>query len=331
MTQFVISFFDFARNKALICSSAVASRVLLYIVTIRMNQEFPYQHIVFGGGGFAATVYIGVIRYLQQEGYDKSITHIAGTSMGSVFAVLLALGVSMGTFETALKAKLKENTQLLHIDLNWISWAKTSGFVHPKEWVTLILCDIVNPTMTFLELAKTTGKNVVIIATQLSTGKPMHFSVDTTPNVVVVDAIAASCALPMMCVPMKIGNELYTDGGVTANVPISAFPNVATNKVLLVQIFGVRRNTVVSNEGPDALSMMLFVLVTMFNNINLKFMIANTYANITFQKCPLEVLPISSYTSEKIILGVTDDQIDASIAVGYYRAIEFVKSLSTKH
>mgnify|MGYP003344579892 CR=1 FL=1 len=75
--------------------SAAAYSFFLYIITIRMSITFT--HLVLSGGGLSGLLYLGSLRYLQQEKYDVQIKHIAGTSIGAFFGTAFGLGISISS------------------------------------------------------------------------------------------------------------------------------------------------------------------------------------------------------------------------------------------
>jgi predicted acylesterase/phospholipase RssA len=75
------------------------------------------------------------------------------------------------------------------------------------------------PPSTFVELAKWTGCNLVVCATDAETMKQTVFSAEATPDADVVDAIAASCAVPILFAPVAIAGRRYIDGAVAEALP----------------------------------------------------------------------------------------------------------------
>ena len=65
-------------------------------------------HLVLSGGGISGMVYLGALKYLQQEGYDRNILHISGSSIGAFFATAFALSIPMNDLETRFKIFFKE-------------------------------------------------------------------------------------------------------------------------------------------------------------------------------------------------------------------------------
>lgn len=281
-----------------------------------------FTHIVFSGGGFSGFVYIGVLRYLEQE--TINIPHAAGTSIGSVFATLYTLGITSAVIEKEFKEVLPA---LCEYNIDWLKWIDYGGFDDASNFMKL-LERFVPPTMTFLDHAKQTGKHLVICCTHLERLEPAYFSVDTTPNVLLSDAIRASCSIPGVFIPVKIGSEYYTDGAMVSPIPVTAFATAPHDEVMIV---AVRKNlnnksTLEGGKRPNALHILVSMLKTNLGQVTAHRLIEKQYKHIlTFSKYPMDTLPIKEITYDRCLLEITDAVIDESIAVGYMESYEFFK------
>ena len=193
-----------------------------------------FTHLILSGGGLMGIVYIGILRYIYQERLDVSIKHVAGTSMGAYFAALFAMGVAIADIEDDFK-NVSRNIESFDIAsiLNLHSTLGISGgdflVTHLKKYIG---------RMTFLDMTKKTGKNLVICATHAASMTPTYFSIDTTPHVCVIDAVKASMAVPLLVAPVKIGEDYYLDGGITHNSPLHLFPShIPKNNILIIVLY----------------------------------------------------------------------------------------------
>ncbi len=80
-----------------------------------------------------------------------------------------------------------------------------------------------NEAVTFRHIAAQTGCSLKIIATDITQRKMTVFSMATTPDTPVAEAVAASICLPLIFRPHKIDKSLYVDGGLVSNLPVWAF------------------------------------------------------------------------------------------------------------
>jgi len=289
-----------------------------------------YTHIVLSGGGMSGLVYLGALRYLQQEGYDQHIRHIAGSSIGALFGAAFALGVSMGDLENRFKAFFQdpENTAI-HISMDSIlSSIDNLGLDNGSRLVDPI-ADLLGK-MTFLEFSKKTGKNLVISATHVQTMGPTYFSVDTTPHVIVADAVCASMAIPMLIRPIEIGDDLYIDGGVTDNLAMNAFINVVPETILILHLAAsVIPNRTIGNK-PYPMKYFTSMMETYMCNYLSRRLLESTYPSYCkFPICPVAFAPFV-WEDDRFIIKISNEKIDESFAAGYTRIQEFLESIKPK-
>jgi len=70
-----------------------------------------------------------------------------------------------------------------------------------------------------------------VVATSLDTGRERWFT-----NGPVIDAVLASAALPAVLPPVKIGGELFIDGGVVDNVPLTRAFGLGVTRVYVLHV-----------------------------------------------------------------------------------------------
>lgn len=195
-------------------------------------------HLILSGGGMRGVMFIGALRYLYIENLHRNITHIAGTSVGSIIGLAIALKFTIEELENVI-LKGKQNTKLCNIPYkNCIKLITECGLTdvdifsnYLKEYVKIKYPDI-DDNITFSYLAKRFGINFYVSATNIYTCKNKIFSLDTTPDVCVFKACSASMAIPMLFKPIKINEDYYYDGGFTNNFPINLFENVPMDNIL---------------------------------------------------------------------------------------------------
>jgi len=223
-----------------------------------------FTHIVFSGGGMKGAVYIGVLRYLYQEPeLIKNIKTIVGTSVGSLFATAFLLNIPLIEIEEYWKNLFDFNKKNFDISLeNIFNIYDTCGLDNNMRSLNLIMKYI--QKLTFIDLTKKTGKDLIICATNAHTMKPEYFSVNTTPNVLVCDALLASASLPLIMKPVQIGNTYYTDGGITDNIPVSCISShISSDNILVISLQNEESNIMHKLNFPILL---LNILLTLISN-----------------------------------------------------------------
>lgn len=291
-----------------------------------------YSHLVFTGGGLSGIAYLGVIRYMQELGIHRNIHEVAGTSIGALFACLFAMDIMAGEIEEYLKGFMadEENTTFSVVQ-SFMSFLDTYGlddgsrltkpvrhFVQ-KRWK--------KDTITFREFAQKTGKNLVICATNIHSRSCAYFSVDTTPDVCLYDALQASMTLPFLMKPVVIGEEMYVDGGLCDNMPINGFKNPRINSLLIVETATVIKKDVVPDNIMNYISILCQIL---FSNNKPPWELikqkTNTYHHLHLDGVPISFLKIEATRDGVLRVVISEDDIDAGVAYGYTRMYELLKA-----
>ncbi|WP_025741687.1 patatin-like phospholipase family protein [Aquimarina pacifica] len=156
--------------------------------------------LVLSGGGFKGVAHIGAIRAIEEAGIKP--THISGTSAGAIVGALYAGGYSTQTikdfFYSTTIFKLNKFTR------------KKPGVLDSEKFAEDLATFF--PENTFEALQK----QLYITATNLVEGTRKIFSSGS-----LINPIIASAAFPGIFSPVMINNELYADGGILDNFPVS--------------------------------------------------------------------------------------------------------------
>jgi len=168
------------------------------------------------GGGFArGFAHLGVLKVFQK--YDIKVSHIAGSSVGSILGAAYASGAPLERIiETCRTLRFRDIAR----------WRVSRlGLASNQRLATLM--DRVFGSRQFEDLKIP----LAVVATDLSTGEPVVF---TSGNL--VDAIRASCAFPGLFEPVQIGTRCLADGGLVAPVPTHAARFIGAQAVVGVSV-----------------------------------------------------------------------------------------------
>lgn len=187
--------------------------------------------VVLGGGGLAGIAWeTGVLLGLADAGLDLTDADLlVGTSAGSVVAAQVATGLSLSElYERQVQTHTSERTVEFDVE------AMIGRFVdlladrpHPEElrrrigeWA--LQADTV-PEVERLEIIGSRlpirewpTRALRITAVDAGTGAFVVF--DRASGVGLVEAVAASCAVPGVWPPVTIGDRRYVDGGVRSTI-----------------------------------------------------------------------------------------------------------------
>ncbi|PCE21628.1 patatin-like phospholipase family protein [Burkholderia ubonensis] len=173
--------------------------------------------IALGGGAARGFAHIGVLKGLEARGIPIEI--VAGTSAGSVVGALYASGMNA----------LQLNKLALEMDQSAISdWAlpfRSRGLLQG-----VALQNFINKSLNNRPIEKM-AKPLGVVATDLQNGQPILFQQGNTGL-----AVRASCSVPSVFEPVKIGNREYVDGGLVSPVPASYARKMGATFVIAVDI-----------------------------------------------------------------------------------------------
>ncbi len=171
--------------------------------------------LALGGGVARGFAHIGVLKVLLKSGV--AIDCIAGTSMGSLIASLYACGLSLGLIEKLAK----RISRRVWMDLT----VPRMGLVAGDKLEQLV--SLLTKKRCIEELSLPLG----IVATDLKKGERVIIQKGS-----IAKAVRASCAIPGIFNPVKIGDMLMVDGGVLERVPTPAVKELGAEKVIAVDV-----------------------------------------------------------------------------------------------
>ena len=184
------------------------------------EKSFQYA-CLFGGGAIRGAAYCGTVKAMEEIGINPDI--VAGSSVGSIIAGLLAVGYSAKELREVF---LQVNFELFR-DLQFAlgpQFAISKGEVF-LEWIR----DLIekkyygdkykkgtHKAVTFSDLEK----NLVIITTDLSSFECKEFSKQETPDFEIATAIRISCSMPGLMKPIEYNNRVLVDGDLQKGSPM---------------------------------------------------------------------------------------------------------------
>jgi NTE family protein len=182
------------------------------------TRERPIRvALALGGGAARGFAHIGVIKALEARNIQVDI--VCGTSAGSVVGALYASGMS-GIAINKLALTMDEASIS-----DWAMPFRARGFLQG-----VALQNYLNTTLKNRPIEKM-AKPLGIVATDLRTGQPILFQRGNTGI-----AVRASCSVPSIFEPVKIGGHEYVDGGLVSPVPASFARKMGADFVIAVDI-----------------------------------------------------------------------------------------------
>ncbi len=245
--------------------------------------------ISFSGGGTRAVAHIGIIKALRENGIEADC--VAGTSGGAIVGALYAAGLSVEKMmDFAAQGKLSNLFQAKF---------PTRGLAGLDFLGSLLNQYISTDTFEGLNIPLT------VVASNLNTGTIAHFNSGS-----LYPAVMASCAIPLMFKPIEIENELYADGGIFDNMPVSPLEEkcdiiIGVNLIPLVPIASNKLSSVFS------ISMRSFDMVVAHNS------------QINFPLCNMVIEPTKTHNYSIFNFSASKELFD----IGYEEAINKMSAL----
>lgn len=178
--------------------------------------------IVFSGGGIKCIGFFGFLKYLFSITNRSKYNHFIGTSGGAIFAILLTLNYSLDEIEKIiLKYDYSKLLEDLDIDNIITSYGLTDGNAIKDLYYQLIEYKNYDKNITFYDLYEKTKIKLTIVITNFTKQTVEYVNYETSPNFKIVDALMATCRIPIVFTPYQINNNLYLDGAIINNYAIN--------------------------------------------------------------------------------------------------------------
>jgi NTE family protein len=197
-------------------------------------------NVVFGGGGIRGIALIGFLRKAEELGID--FTGVGGVSTGALFGALYAAGYNSTELEKlALETDFSHfldgkgrSLKLLDPSI-WVSVYEHMGTNPGKSLETWLNSKLYAKNGYRLLKFKDVGKNLRILAADVTHREPVVFDKKLTPESTVASAARMSAGIPLIYYPYRReGEERLVDGGIVSNMPMWLFKQGPTIGVRLV-------------------------------------------------------------------------------------------------
>lgn len=179
--------------------------------------------LALGGGGALGAAHVGVLKALEEHGVTVSC--ISGTSIGAYVAALHAFGVSLERMREAMDG---------------LSWLEISSLSISKVKLGLLTNDKLGDSIEKIlgpVRIEEAELPLAIVATDIGACQKAVL----TEGPVAMAVMASSC-LPAIFSPVEIDGQLYVDGGLVDNVPVSPLRDLGAETVIAVDL-AARRST----------------------------------------------------------------------------------------
>lgn len=184
------------------------------------------HNLVISGGSTKTVAAIGCIKYLEERNMLANVINYVGTSAGSILCLLLIAGYRTTDIIKLLNDEMikKKRFELVFdelLDFNVLNSYGLDSGQNIEAFIRAIVSTRYGQNdITFIELAKLTGKNLVVCVGNLTKQCQEYIDVETYPNMSVVQAVRMSVSLPFVFTPVKYNGSIYVDGAVYEALPV---------------------------------------------------------------------------------------------------------------
>ncbi len=198
--------------------------------------------VVLSGGGAKTAAHLGACRALKEAGFEPA--WYVGTSMGAVMAAGLASAVG----NDELLERLAEGGPrgVVRDPLTPVAGLFLRSLLKPAPLRAAI--EAIVPARRFSDLTVP----LTVTTVDLDSGELVLFG-SGAADAPLVDALCASCALPLYYPPVVLNGRRYADGGLRAVVPLEPAAELDVELVLAVDVgpgFDLPPPTAISRVPP---------------------------------------------------------------------------------
>lgn len=215
---------------------------------ISLTSRAQYKNLVFEGGGIRGIAYAGAVTILEKKGVLQGVEKVAGTSAGSILALMVCLGYTSREIDSiTFNLKIEKFNDGRGGLIGKYKRLKRYYGIYKGDYFGTWLEQLIknktgNPLLTFKQLDSLTKTNKLFkklycIGANLTKQQTEIFSYETTPAIQLRTAIRISCSIPFFYQPVLLDSnwmetknpvkgynyQVYVDGGIVANYPINIF------------------------------------------------------------------------------------------------------------
>lgn len=179
---------------------------------------------VLAGGGSLGAVQVGMLRALVAHGLMPDL--VVGSSVGAINGAYFA-GVPSAAGVAQLEALWCGMRRSTVFPIAWrsmLGWRTGGGFAVDPSGLRRLL----EQCLPYQALEQARVPTHVVATDQLGGGT---VAISGGP---VVDAVLASCAIPAVFPPVRIGERYLVDGAIASNTPISVAVELGARRVIVL-------------------------------------------------------------------------------------------------
>ena len=277
-------------------------------INIKQNKK---NILVLSGGSFKGFAYIGVLKALKKLNLLNDLNIFIGTSVGSIFSLLLPLNSCIEEIEEFIN-KINFN-QLMNFNIKnlYCNYGLNDGSTIINLLISFLNKKNFNQNLTFKELYKRTNNILIVNSSNITKKINEVFDYLLTPDMEILKAVRMSISVPFIFSPVKFNNCLYVDGGI-----INSFMYIwaIKNRYKKDNIIGVLLNDKINkNQNYNFYSYLMDIYYSLYSNQTEELNL-NEIINIEIDNCSISKTNISDIEKNKMI------------ELGFNKTLEYFKN-----
>lgn len=203
------------------------------------------KYVCLPSGGVKLIAYLGVLNKLIETDHLnlKNIKGYYGISAGSVLSAILCLGFD---FKEIINYFIERTWhKIFNVDqINFFNYFNDKGIINKTLFGKLFEhlfkakgMDI--NTLTMSEFYEKTNVKLCVFAVNACNFQLKQFNYETTPDILVLDALYYSSCIPTLFKPYEYEGVCYLDGGMHTNTPVDICvkqENIKQDEVLVLEV-----------------------------------------------------------------------------------------------
>lgn len=181
-----------------------------------------YNTAVLSGGSNRGIATLGALQFLDDHGKLERISKYIGTSIGAIIGYLVSIGYSpIEIFIYINQKKIIEKmiTSVSIVDLVNLGYAL--NYMILQDYLEQMTLSKIGHFLTLKQLNEEFGKHLVCCVYNYDKKICEYIDYCSHPNIPCLTVLRMTSNLPFVFSPFKYENQIYIDGGVLNNFPIS--------------------------------------------------------------------------------------------------------------
>ena len=207
-----------------------------------MDENRAIKSMVFSGGGQTFFTFYGILKQSSLKDFWKyeNIETVYGTSAGAMLSIFFALNIEWDILDNYIIKRPWD--KIFDLSLHSLSNIVEHNGIFNKSTIIEIFKPLLSlkdmdENVTLKEFYEITKKDIHIFTSEVNSFKSIDLNHETYPNWKLVDAVYASCCVPLIFEPIMDGSCCYIDGGMLQDFPI----NEALKKYEEHEIFAIKK------------------------------------------------------------------------------------------